>query len=218
MHRARVRRLVGHQFARFLDQLVALEARRARHSFVGHTRSVVSLALLSNESLASGSINAEIRIWNIGTGKCLRTLINTRSDKYAYAVFALQPLPNGRLASGSECGRIKIWKLNNGELVKNLLAEKETFSPFASLFGIKSSTSEVFCLALLSRNILASARGDLVIHIWHLVNYACLSTLKGHSLQLLSDNVLVSASADKSIIKWDLNMQTRTSQYASSRR
>ena len=184
------------------------------NSFVGHTGLVLSLALLSNTILVSGSINAEIRMWNIDSGICFRTLIHSRNDKYAYAVFALQPLPKGLLASGSECGSIKIWNLNNGECVKSLANEKSgaTISEtFLTFFG--RMRNPIYCLASLPKNRLACGKDDFRIRIWDLEKYVCLTTLSGHSgavyaLQLLSGNMLVSASADNTIIKWNLHADT----------
>ena len=60
--------------------------------------------------LASGSWDESIKIWNVNTGKCIRTLTG-----HTGTVFALQLLANNTLASGSGDHSIKIWNVDNGE-------------------------------------------------------------------------------------------------------
>jgi len=75
--------------------------------FGGHTSSIFSLAVLSDRSLISGSSDKTIKIWNIKTGECIKTLegINNR-------VRSLAVLHDGTLASGSDDETIKLWNTN----------------------------------------------------------------------------------------------------------
>jgi WD40 repeat protein len=66
---------------------------------------VFSLVLLPDGTLASGSADNTIKIWNPSTGTCLRTL-----SGHANWVFSLALFPDGTLASGSRDQTIKIWK------------------------------------------------------------------------------------------------------------
>lgn len=51
-------------------------------SLVGHSFSVISLAVLQNNELASGSEDATIKIWDTNSGELMRTLVGHSSVKY----------------------------------------------------------------------------------------------------------------------------------------
>ena len=180
-------------------------------SLRGHTHFVISLALLSNTILASGSTDDEIRIWNIESGQCLRTLMHY--PRYVSSVNALLRLANAKLASGLQSGLIAIWNLDNGELIRNLFQRDDRSESASSTNRVSYRYPPVLSLASLHRSRLASGRADSTIQIWDLVNYVCLKTLTGNSgapyaLQTLPGNVLVSASANKTLTKWTLNVET----------
>ena len=63
----------------------------------GHLDLVTSLHLTpSGGELISSSYDSNIKIWNLESGICFKTL-----NAHTGAVICLQLLPNGRLASGS---------------------------------------------------------------------------------------------------------------------
>ncbi|MFM6370305.1 MAG: WD40 repeat domain-containing protein, partial [Dolichospermum sp.] len=74
-------------------------------TFTGHSYSVNSLAYSPDgQTLASGSWDKTIKLWNARTGNLLQTL------GHSYSVNSLAYSPDGQtLASGS--GTIKIWRL-----------------------------------------------------------------------------------------------------------
>ena len=74
-----------------------------------------SFQSLANNKLASGSGDKSIKIWNIDSGKCIRTLNGHDSP-----IFSLQLLLNNKLASGSADHSIKIWNLDSGECIRTL--------------------------------------------------------------------------------------------------
>ena len=77
----------------------------------------LSLQSLGNTNkLASGSFDNTIKIWNLDSSKCVKTLVGHKSS-----VVSLQLLANNKLASGSFDNTIKIWNLDNGECVKTLV-------------------------------------------------------------------------------------------------
>lgn len=57
--------------------------------------------------IASGSWDNTIKIANIHTGQCLRTLTG-----HTGVIYALELLENDQLASGSFDGSIKIWDMS----------------------------------------------------------------------------------------------------------
>ena len=70
----------------------------------GHTSDVLSFAVLPDGSLASGSWDKTIKIWDTIKGIEIKSLTGHTSE-----VLSLAVLPDGSLASGSADTRIKIW-------------------------------------------------------------------------------------------------------------
>ena len=68
----------------------------------------MSLVVLPDGSLASGSFDKTIRVWDVSKGITLKTLTGHRSDVYSLVV-----LPDGSLASGGIYGTIRVWNDNN---------------------------------------------------------------------------------------------------------
>ena len=78
----------------------------------GHKGPVMSLQLLPNNKLASGSLDGTILIWNLETSQRVGNLTG-----HKYIVTSLQLLTNNKLASGSE-SEIKIWDVDTGECIR----------------------------------------------------------------------------------------------------
>jgi len=76
----------------------------------GHTSSVLSLVVLPDGLLASGSGSEDktIRIWNTKSGETIKILTGHTSS-----VLSLVVLPDGLLASGSDDKTIRIWDDQN---------------------------------------------------------------------------------------------------------
>jgi WD40 repeat protein len=162
------------------------------------------LAVLPGELpdfLASGCTDHTIKIWNVGTGKCV-TILKGHAD-WVRAVAVLQG--GRRLASASSDSTVKIWDLAN----------------FACLGTLNGHGASVFSLAVLPCGRLASGSSDRTIRIWDpnredlepdlpfgcRVSRRCLVRLTGqeagNSLAALDDGRLVSGSYDRNISMWD---------------
>ena len=151
----------------------------------------ILLTKLSHYSsrLASGSDDTTIKIWNLETGECIKTLTG-----HTNWVLSLQPLAKNRLASGSGDKTIIIWNLDTGESCKTLTGH----------------TGYVLALQSLKNNRLASGSSDSQIKIWNLDTNKCVKTLTGHTngvltFQLLADNRLASGSSDSTIKIWNVD-------------
>ena len=80
----------------------------------GHNRSVNSVAFSPDgQTLASGSRDETIRLWNVNTGELMDTFA-----EHASRVYSIAFSPDGqRLASGNWDDPIQLWNVNTGELI-----------------------------------------------------------------------------------------------------
>jgi len=195
---------------------------------VGHTRTVRSLALLSDGLLVSGSHDKTIRVWNLTSGSCIKTL-----EGHSYGVSSLVELPGKRLASGSWDKTIFIWDLSSWNVLETLEGHSSYINSLAILSGnrmasgsyqeiliwnltngncikkIEGDGNSTTSLAVLSDDLLASGRRDSTTHIWNITSGSCIKTLEGHhhwvhSLAALSNDRLASGSYDATIRIWNL--------------
>ena len=89
-----------------------------KHTLSSHNNSVLSLAVLPNGILASGSRDQTIKIWDSNTGALKLTILG-----HTDSVLQLSALPNGYLASLSGNKLIKIWDPTTGALKMELNGE-----------------------------------------------------------------------------------------------
>jgi len=130
--------------------------------------------------LASGSSDKTIKIWEVETGRLLRTLTGHTDD-----VYSVSYSPDGKyLASGSDDKTVKLWEVATGECVKTLsghtdIVRSVSFAPNGKYF--------------------ASNSDDETIKVWEVATGNCVKTLIGsESLSSVSyspdGKYLVSAS------------------------
>lgn len=77
--------------------------------YEGHTEPVTCLIELPNGTIATGSEDKTIRIWDLETG------ISELFEGHIQPVRCLSFLYDGRLASGDDEGSIRLWNIQNGE-------------------------------------------------------------------------------------------------------
>lgn len=161
----------------------------------GHEQPVTSLSFSSDgATLASGSPDRTIRLWDVESGRLIRTINNDAARDYVTVVFS----PDGRfLASGSSDGRIIVWDAAAGEEQGDALTGHQdgilslAFSPDGKL--------------------LASGSQDNTVILWDVESRKPLhDPLKGHKDEVSSvafspdGRILASASYDGTIILWDV--------------
>ena len=176
----------------------SLEAYKGRHilpsnlrngvfasRFLAAHRDQVCSLVLANGLLCSRSLDETIRIWNVRTDECMRTLEGYAGRVHDFFV------ANGLLFSGSFGGTIKIWDLRSGEC-------KRIFEGHAG---------EVTSLTV-ADHLLFSGFADGTIKIWNYQTGVCLRTLDAHTIEVnslsFSDGMLFSRSADSTIKVWEL--------------
>jgi WD40 repeat protein len=163
-----------------------------QQTLTGHSDSVWSVAYSPNgQTLASGSWDNTIKLWNVKTGNLLQTLTGHSKDINSVAYS-----PDGQtLASASNDNTIKLWNVKTGNLLQTL--EGHSYSVNSVAYSPDGQT-------------LASASGDTTIKIWDVKTGNLLQTLSGHSIWVNSvayspdGQTLASGSGDTTIKIWDV--------------
>jgi WD40 repeat protein len=118
---------------------------------------VTSLSISPDgKTLASGSSDQTVKLWDLASGAELRTLDKLNSlTLLGYAVMCMAFSPDGtKLASPSIPGKIKIWDVATGRELLSIDAEKETLSELRSLAFSRDG------------KMLASGSGDGRVTLW----------------------------------------------------
>jgi WD40 repeat protein len=203
------------------------------HSNLRHTNWVVSVAFSAKgDLLASGSEDTTVKIWDVNTGNCLKTLLGHK-DRVRSVAFS----PDGReLASSGDDGTVRIWNLATGNCLAVLNGHGDrvravAFSPdhlyFASggddktvqLWDRKKRVhrhtfsgheDSVVSIAFSpDSQTIVSSSDDRTLKVWDIQSGHCLYTLAGHtawvrSVAFSSDNqTIASGSRDGTIKLWD---------------
>ncbi|WP_017319066.1 serine/threonine-protein kinase [Mastigocladopsis repens] len=189
----------------------------------GHSSMVLAVAISSNgQLLASGSNDNTIKLWQLETGKPLRTLGRWFSG-HSNIVHAVALSPDGQLlASGSWDETIKLWQVTTGKQIRTLTSHGNwinsvAFSPITSKPSVQEEETYVGEFPLFGKVtvgqglILASGGADSTIKLWQVSTGIEISTFIGHSDSVWSvafspdGQFLASGSADSTIKLWHVN-------------
>jgi len=162
----------------------------------GHANIVWCVAVNPDgQTLASGSEDGTIRVWNLDTGRMLRKL-----DGHTGGVYTVAICPDRQtLLSGSADGNIRMWNLLSGALL-------HVFT------GPSGWTANVTSFAVSpDGRLLASGSRDKTIKFWNLTTGMMLRPLVGHTDTVWSvafsphdGQLLASSGADHTVRLWNL--------------
>ncbi|MHC5611443.1 MAG: protein kinase domain-containing protein [Nostoc sp.] len=150
--------------------------------------------------LASGSWDNTIKLWDVNTGKEIRTLIG-----HANWVNSVAFSPDGKfLASGSADCTIKLWQVHTGIEIQTITGHSDSVSSVAYCPKTPTTNSK-------DRQLVASGSNDYTIKLWQVYTGKNICTLTGHSFFVnciafsQDGEILASASADNTIKLWHVN-------------
>lgn len=148
---------------------------------------------------AAGGKDRTVRVWEIRTGRKVRTLAG-----HAGWVTSLAFSPDGRLlASASHDGHVKLWDNETGLEVRTLDAHAESVNAVAFSPDGKS---------------LATASNDATVKLWDAATGQTLKTLAGHTAEVNAvayspdGKTVATGGADKSVKLWDVSTGQLTRQ------
>jgi WD40 repeat protein len=155
----------------------------------GHKEKIVSMIELSNNLIATGSYDSKIKIWNLESLQCIRTISEEGN------IFCLLEMEPNIILSGTNKNTIQLFNLNYND--------NEIYQ-----FSFIGHDLWVNCLIKCSEYYFASGSNDTEIKIWDYKNRTIYRTLRGHqdcilSMILLKNKKICSGSADLSLRIWD---------------
>ena len=196
---------------------------------------VCALALLQNGYLASGALDASIKIWDTADGS-LKKSISVPNDQ----ILALAVLQNGYLASGGTDRSVNIWDTASGYSMKKMSYSGMIYAlavlpngniavggDSASIYVFDASTGAfvgmpagvscaAYSFAVLKNGLLASGCITGRIFLSYSSDLSYFADISAHSgkvtaILALKDGNFFSASADKKMNKWNVNDASRIS-------
>jgi len=164
---------------------------KLHRKFEGHMGPVTSVAFDPlGETLASGSGDGTVKLWEVASGKLLWT---PKGHSHGVSSVAFDP-SGGTLVSGSQDGTINLWEAASGKLLRTL----------------EGHMGRVDSVAFdRSGGMLASGGSDNTVKLWKAPSGKLLRTLEGHTDWVYTvafypwGVMLASGSYDNTVNLWD---------------
>jgi guanine nucleotide-binding protein subunit beta-2-like 1 protein len=170
----------------------------ARRALRGHSHFVSDVVISSDGAFAlSASWDAELRLWDIATGKTTRRFVGHDKDVLSVAF----SVDNRQIVSGSRDGTIRLWN-TLGECKYKISGESEGHTEWVSCVRFSPSQSVP---------LIVSCGWDRLVKVWNLTNCKLRNDLVGHTGYLNTvcvspdGSLAASGGKDNTAMLWDLN-------------
>jgi hypothetical protein len=128
--------------------------------YKGHTESVTSVCALGCGCFVSGSEDKSLRVWDVATKLCVRTLVG-----HAESVTSVCSLGGGRIVSGSEDSTLRVWGAATGECLHVLAGHASIVRSVCAVGG----------------EFIVSGSEDKQLRVWSASTGMCVRVLEGHT-------------------------------------
>jgi len=159
---------------------------------IEHSNRITSIAYeLQHHIIASGCLDGTVNIWDVNTGKSLKTVQGESG-----AVLSIAFTSDGRLLASSVKSKfISIWDVNTSKHIQTLQEQ----SSYISLVAFSRD----------GQTLASSSSGNRTVNIWDIKTGRYLQTLAGHisainSLTFSNFGNLVTGSVDRTVKLWDV--------------
>ncbi|MEH1923091.1 NB-ARC domain-containing protein [Nostoc sp.] len=159
---------------------------------IEHSNRITSIAYEPQRHIiASGCLDGTVNIWDVNTGKCLKTVQGESGAVLSIAFTSDSKL----LASSVKAKIISIWDVNTSKHIQTL----QEHSNYISLVAFSRD----------GQTLASSGSGNRTVNIWDIKTGRYLQTLAGHisainSLTFSSFGNLVTGSVDRTVKLWDV--------------
>ncbi len=145
----------------------------------------------TDKSALSKSADSTMKLWNVATGKCLRSFKKHNGD-----VGSVSFSPTGKYAlSGSKDQTLKLWDVETGECLR--------------IFDGHTNKVSSVCFSLDGKYVI-SGSDDKTLKLWDMKIFQCLHTFEGHEDSICSvcfspeGKLALSGSKDQTLKLWDV--------------
>jgi WD40 repeat protein len=157
-------------------------------TYTGHRGIVYGIDYIDADTLVTGSLDQNIKIWRISTGVTSLTIYG------GGPVYSVALLSDKISLASTKWPDILIFNVNDG-------------TQLASISSAHPNT--ITCLYVLSSTLFASSSYDLTIKIWYQSTRNVKFTLNGHTnsvydLKVVASDILASSSYDTTVRLWNL--------------
>ncbi|RZC02268.1 receptor for activated C kinase 1B-like [Glycine soja] len=167
--------------------------------FIGHAKDVLSVALLNDSVIISGSRDHTIKAWNT-CGTCMSTVDNGSGDGHTDWVSCVRFIPDAappRLVSASWDGSVRVWDV---DVDKGALGKRFTLSGHEGYVNVVAVSPDA--------SLVASGGKDGVVLLWDMAGGVKIYEFEVgsvvHGLWFSPNRYWMCIATDESVRVWDL--------------